>query len=96
MTHYIAVIHKDLDSSFGISFPDVPGVITTADTLDKVLEQAAEVLAFAAEDWEELTGQPFPSPRTLDQLRFDPEFTEQREEAIIAAVPLKENLGAAA
>ncbi len=96
MTHYIAMIHKDPDSSFGISFPDVPGVITSADTLDKVLQQAAEVLAFAAEDWEELTGQPFPSPRTLDQLRSDPEFTEQREEAIIAAVPFKEKLGAAA
>jgi antitoxin HicB len=25
MTHYIALIHKDADSCYGVSFPDVPG-----------------------------------------------------------------------
>ena len=25
MPHYIALIHKDSDSSYGVSFPDVPG-----------------------------------------------------------------------
>ena len=27
MTHYIALIHKEADSGYGVSFPDVPGVI---------------------------------------------------------------------
>jgi antitoxin HicB len=52
MPHYIALIHKDRDSIYGVSFPDVPGVITAADTLDAALSEAAEALAFAAEDWE--------------------------------------------
>jgi hypothetical protein len=41
--HYIALIHKDHDSGYGVSFPDVPGVITVADTLDDALMQASEV-----------------------------------------------------
>ena len=33
MTHYIALIHKDPDSSYGVSFPDLPGVFTGGDTI---------------------------------------------------------------
>ena len=70
--HYIALIHKDPDSSYGVSFPDVPGVITAGDTLEEALEMGAEVLRFAFEDWEG----PRPTPRSLDALRSDPEFAE--------------------
>ena len=45
--HYIALIHKELDSGYGVSFPDVPGVIAAADTLDEAIAEAAAVLAFA-------------------------------------------------
>jgi predicted RNase H-like HicB family nuclease len=51
MPHYIALIHKDTDSCYGVSFPDIPGVITGGDTIDEAMQQAAEVLGFAAEDW---------------------------------------------
>ena len=34
MPHYIALIHKDADSCYGVSFPDVPGVFTAGDTID--------------------------------------------------------------
>ena len=30
MAHYIALIHKDADSCYGVSFPDVPGVLQRA------------------------------------------------------------------
>ena len=96
MTHYIALIHKDADSCYGISFPDVPGVIAAADTLDEALAEAAEALAFAAEGWAEDTGTPFPRPRTLDNLRADPQFQDDAVEAVIAAVPLRANAEAAA
>jgi antitoxin HicB len=87
MTHYIALIHKDADSCYGVSFPDVPGVITAGDTLDEAIAQAAEVLAFAAEDWEELTGHSFPSPRTLDDLRKEVAFQSDCADAVVAAIP---------
>ncbi len=39
MTSYLAVIHKEPASSYGISFPDVPGVVAAADTLDEVIAE---------------------------------------------------------
>lgn len=90
MPHYIALIHKDADSSYGVSFPDVPGVITAGDTIDEAMQQAAEVLEFAAEDWENRDGSKrFPTPRTIDELRADPEFQEDATDAVIAAVPFR-------
>jgi predicted RNase H-like HicB family nuclease len=64
MPHYIALIHKDTDSCYGVSFPDIPGVITGGDTIDEAMQQAAEVLQFAAEDWT-LTVQPVSSRQAL-------------------------------
>lgn len=32
--HYIGLIHKDADSDFGVSFPDLQGVVTAGTTLD--------------------------------------------------------------
>jgi antitoxin HicB len=89
MPHYIALIHKDPDSCYGVSFPDVPGVITAGDTIDEAMRNAAEVLAFAAQDWPALDGAAFPSPRSIDELRRDPEFREDAAEAIVAAVPFR-------
>jgi antitoxin HicB len=89
MRHYIALIHKDRDSCYGVSFPDVPGVITAGDTIDEAMRNAAEALGFAAEGWSALQGGKFPEPRTIDQLRDDPDFSEQSTSAVIAAVPLR-------
>jgi antitoxin HicB len=90
MPHYIALIHKDADSCYGVSFPDVPGVFTAGDTIDEAMQQAAGVLEFAAEDWENPDGSKiFPAPRTIDELRTDPQFQEDAGDAVIVAVPLR-------
>jgi antitoxin HicB len=94
--HYIAVIHKEPGSIYGVSFPDVPGVIAAADSLDAALSEAAEALAYAAEDWEQLTGAPFPRPRSLDALQADAEFAAIAEKGVLAAVPLAAHVGEAA
>ena len=95
MPHYIAVIHKEADSSYGVSFPDVPGVTTAANSIDEAMRQASEVLEFAAEDWREHTGRAFPEPRTIDDLRADPAFQENSADAVIAAVPFRAKAEAA-
>jgi antitoxin HicB len=77
---WIALIHKSPGSCWGVSFPDLPGIITAADTFDEALARAAEVLAFAFEDW-----QP-PAPRGLDELRGGAEFVAWSEGAIVAGV----------
>ena len=96
MAHYIALIHKDADSSYGVSFPDVPGVVTAGDSIDEAMRQAADVLAFAAEDWADLNGKPFPRARTIDELRTDPEFLTGAADAVVAAVPFQSSVGQAA
>jgi antitoxin HicB len=96
MPHYIALIHKDADSCYGVSFPDVPGVITAGDTIDEAMQQASEVLEFAAEEWQNPDGSnDFPHPRTIDELRADPEFQEDAADAVIAAVPFRARAEAA-
>jgi predicted RNase H-like HicB family nuclease len=86
MPHYIALIHKDGDSSYGVSFPDLPGVISAGDTIDEAMVQAVEVLAFAADDWDD--GR-FPAPRRIDELRADATFREDAVDAVVAAVPFR-------
>lgn len=95
MAYYIALIHKEPDSSYGVSFPDLPGVITGGDTIDEAMQNAPEVLAFAAEDWAEQTGRPFPSPRSIDELRKDAAFQNDASDAVIAVVPFGKNAEAA-
>ncbi|NGO49652.1 type II toxin-antitoxin system HicB family antitoxin [Allomesorhizobium camelthorni] len=82
MTHYIALIHKDAESGYGVSFPDVPGVTVVADTLDSALHEASVALGFAFEDWQ---GE-LPTRRSLDDLRDDPEFLQLSSAAVVAAV----------
>ena len=67
---YIAYLHKDKGSDFGVSFPDFPGCITAGKTLDEARRMAAEALglhiAGMGEDGEEI-----PAPSTLDALAKD-------------------------
>ncbi|WP_207633008.1 type II toxin-antitoxin system HicB family antitoxin [Devosia aurantiaca] len=58
---YVAFIHKDSDSSYGISFPDVPGCISVGDTMDAVIANGAEALAFHISSME-ADGEPVPAP----------------------------------
>lgn len=93
-THYIALIHKDKESGYGVSFPDVPGVTAVADTLDDALIETGIALGFAFEDWRGPL--PLPLPRTLDQLRADGNFREWAADAVVAAVTPAEPIADAA
>jgi predicted RNase H-like HicB family nuclease len=43
---YIAYLHKNRKSDFGVSFPDFPGWITAGRTLEEARRRAAEALSF--------------------------------------------------
>jgi predicted RNase H-like HicB family nuclease len=68
---YIAYLHKDRKSDFGVSFPDFPGCITAGKTLEEAHRLAAEALSLhiagMMEDKEVI-----PEPSTLDALAKDP------------------------
>jgi predicted RNase H-like HicB family nuclease len=87
MTYYIALIHKDQDSCYGVSFPDIPGVFTAGDTFEEAMAEAADVLNFAAEDWTNPDGTTeFRKPRSIEELRQDPDFVELSQGAFIVMV----------
>lgn len=72
MRPYIALIHKEPDSAYGVSFPDLPGCISAGDTLDEARANAAEALAFHLEGMTE-DGDAIPEPSTLESVMADRE-----------------------
>jgi DNA end-binding protein Ku len=80
----VAMIHHEGDA-YGVSFPDFPGCTTVADNLDNALAKAAEVLAFHAEGLAE--DGPLPRPRSLSELKSDPDFCEDAKDAVLVLVP---------
>ena len=45
MEPYIAIVHKDPESAYGVSFLDAPGCFSAADTIDDLFANAAEAIA---------------------------------------------------
>jgi len=72
MSNYIALIHKDNDSDYGVSFPDLPGVITAGSTLDEARAMAAEALALHLEGMAE-DGEDIPAPSSLEEIMANKE-----------------------
>jgi predicted RNase H-like HicB family nuclease len=68
---YIAYLHKERDSDFGVSFPDFPGCITAGKTLDEASRKAPEALAFHIAGMLE-DGEKIPKPSKIDDLVSDP------------------------
>lgn len=72
---YIAVIHKDPDSDFGVSFPDFPGCVTASPTMDEAGPMAQEALEFHIEGMKE-DGEPIPQPSALEEILADPDYAD--------------------
>jgi predicted RNase H-like HicB family nuclease len=68
---FIAYLHKDRDSDFGVSFPDFPGCVTAGKTLEEARRMAVEALAFHIAGMIE-DGEAVPEPSNLDALASDP------------------------
>ncbi|MBA3447400.1 MAG: type II toxin-antitoxin system HicB family antitoxin [Pseudaminobacter sp.] len=89
---YIALIHKDPDSAYGISFPDVPGCISAGDTIDEAVRNAVEALSGHVRMLE-ADGDPVPRPRDFDAIMADETLAEDREEAMTTVIPLVRDRG---
>jgi predicted RNase H-like HicB family nuclease len=89
---YVAMVHKEEDTGYGVSFPDFPGCIAAGGTLGEALADAANALAFHVEGMRD-DKEPIPAPRELDEIVADPALTEDREGAFLTLVPLIEDRG---
>lgn len=92
MPHYIAVVHKDADSAFGISFPDLPGCFSAADTSEDLIANAMEALELWSDDIAEM-----PAASTIEALRSDQAIqAELAAGAMLVSVPFVRNIGKSA
>lgn len=85
MRPYIALIHKDAGSDFGVSFPDLPGCITAGATLEEARAMAAEALALHLEGLAE-DGEAIPEPATIEAIMAE---RENRDAVAILVDPPK-------
>ena len=67
MTAYIGLIRKEKNSDYGVEFPDFPGCITAAKSLNEAHSMAQEALnahiEFMAED-----GDTLPEPSSIEEI----------------------------
>lgn len=89
---YVALIHKEIDSDYGVSFPDIAGCISAGATIEEAIREAADALsghiALMKSD-----GDIVPAPRTADAILADPDLADELEGATLAFIPLVENRG---
>ena len=88
MKHYFALVHKDTDSTFGVTFPDLPGCFSAADDADNVVPQAIDALALWFEDRDLI------EPSAVDDIRAR-YADELAEGAYLVSVPHIRSAGCA-
>lgn len=69
------VIHKDSDSDYGVTVPDLPGCFTAGDTTDGAIAQAAEAIECHIEGLV-LDGSSIPTPRSVEFHQKNPEYAD--------------------
>ena len=75
MANYIAVVHKDPKSDFGVSFPDFPGCITAGSSIDEAKDMAHDALSLHVKGLLE-DGDNIPPPSRLEDIMDDPEYSD--------------------
>ena len=85
LKQYIALFeYEEGKSGFGVSFPDLPGVVTAGDDYEIAVRMAHEALSLAAEGEKN-----FPKPRTLEQIKKEwPEWKEWEHNYDFYIVPI--------
>ena len=86
MKYFYAIVHKEEDSAFGVSFPGLDGCFSAADDIGDLLPNACEALDLWFEDMPEV------APLRLDQVQAMCADDLARG-AFIVAVPLIRNTG---
>ena len=69
------VIHKDPDSGYGVTVPDLPGCFSAGDTIDEAIESAREAIACHVEGLL-MDGEPIPARGSLEQHQGDEDYRD--------------------
>ena len=82
--YYIALIHKEKTSDYGVSFPDFPGCVSAGKTLEEAQIRAQEAIATHRDMLKEL-GETIPSPSSLNEIMADKK--NQDAVAVLVKIP---------
>jgi predicted RNase H-like HicB family nuclease len=64
---YVSLIHKDADSDYGVSFPDLPGCVTAGRTVNEAFSMTKEALTLHVENMLE-HGEEIPAATPADKI----------------------------
>ncbi|MSU61947.1 MAG: hypothetical protein EXS31_06075 [Pedosphaera sp.] len=73
--HYPVVIHKDPDSDYGVTVPDLPGCFSAGSTFEEALENTVEAIEFHAENLL-LDGEIVAAPALIETHRGKPDYQD--------------------
>lgn len=80
MHTYLALVHKDEGSAYGVSFPDLPGCFSAADDSGGIIPAASEALDL----W--FKTEPLVEPRSIEEVCQDV-AADLADGAFLVAVP---------
>ena len=83
---YIGLVHKEPNSDYGVSFPDLPGCITAGGTLEEAREMAAEALALHLEGMA-YSGLEIPNPSSADAVVAHPDACDAIALLVVKVLP---------
>lgn len=95
MTYSVAIIEEEADRAIGVWFPDPPGCFWAGDTVDEAMTNARQAVSLWAEVLADRS-RSMPAPRSLTELRRDPEIASDLAQYMVALVPYEEPALAAA
>lgn len=72
---YPVVIHKDSDSDYGVTVPDLPGCFSAGATVDEALTAVTEAIECHLEGLL-LDGEPIPPPTSVEHYQDNPDFAD--------------------
>jgi len=71
---YPVVIHKDPDSDYGVTVPDLSGCFSAGETLDEALQEVTEAIECHLEGLL-MDGESILTPHSIDYHRSNPDYT---------------------
>lgn len=70
---YPVVIHKDPESDYGVTMPDLPGCFSAGETLDEALNESVEAIECHLEGML-MDGEAIPQPRPVEYHQTNPDY----------------------
>jgi predicted RNase H-like HicB family nuclease len=72
---YPIVIHKDKDSDYSVTFPDIPGCFSAGSTIEDALDMAQEAAECHIEGLL-IDSEPIPTPSDIEAHKDDPNYSQ--------------------